>query len=90
MIPRIQSVSPQDGYRLLVTFDGGGRVVYDVAEDIRDIPAFADLVRIPGLFRNVRLDSSRTVVVWNDMIDLPGDTILEHGRPVAGELDAGR
>ena len=81
MIPRIQSVQPMDGYRLLVVFDGGARVVYDVAEDIREIPAFADLVQIPGLFRNVRLDSSRTVVVWNDEVDLPSDTILEYGRP---------
>ena len=81
MIPRIQNVVPQDGYRLLVTFDGGRRVVYDVAEDIREIPAFGDLLCIPGLFANARLDSSRTVVVWNDWIDLPSDTILEYGRP---------
>ena len=59
---------------------GGRRVVYDVAEDIREIPAFGDLLRIPGLFANARLDSSRTVVVWNDWIDLPSDTILEYGR----------
>ena len=82
MIPRIQSVRPQEGYQLLVTFDGGMQVVYDVAEDIRQIPAFADLVQIPGLFRNARLDSSRTVVFWNDGIDLPSDTIFEYGRPV--------
>ena len=82
MIPRIQSVRPQEGYQLLVTFDGGMQVVYDVAEDIRQIPAFADLVRIPGLFRNARLDSSRTVVFWNDGIDLPSDTLFEYGRPV--------
>lgn len=82
MIPRIQSVQPGEGYLLLVTFDGGAQVVYDVAEDIRQIPAFADLVRIPGLFRNVRLDSSRTVVFWNDGIDLPSDTLFEYGRPV--------
>lgn len=81
MIPRIQNVQPQDGYQLLVTFDGGRRVVYDVAEDIREIPGFGDLLRIPGLFATARLDSSRTVVVWNGWIDLPSDTILEYGHP---------
>jgi len=79
MIPRIASVEPQDGYRILVKFDEGRRVIYDVGEDIRQIPAFADLRDIPRLFGTVRLDSSRTVVVWNDEIDLPSDTIYEYG-----------
>ena len=82
MIPRIKSVEPQDGYRLLVTFDGGERVVYDVNDDIRTVPAFSDLATCAGLFNCARLDSSRTIVYWNDYIDLPSDTILEYSQPL--------
>jgi len=80
MLPRIKKIVPQDGYRLLVDFDEGRRVIYDVGEDIRQIPAFADLRQMTGLFKNAQLDSSRTVVYWNDRVDLPSDTIYEYGK----------
>ncbi len=82
MIPRIKSIEPQADFKLLVDFDEGRRVVYDVAEDIRTIEAFQELKTLPGLFGNVRLDSSRTCVVWNERVDLPSDTIYEYGVPV--------
>ncbi len=66
-------------YKLLVDFDEGRRVIYDVADDIRDIEAFEELKTLPGLFVNARLDSSRTCVTWNERVDLPSDTIYEHG-----------
>lgn len=83
MLPRIKSVLPQDGYRILVDFDEGRRVIYDVSGDIRTLPSFSDLMNVRGLFKNVRLDSSRTVVAWNDDIDLPSDTIYEYGQTVS-------
>ena len=79
MIPRIRQIRPMANYRLLVDFDEGISVVYDVAEDIREIAAFVELKNLPGLFESAHLDSSRTSVVWNDRIDLPSDTILEYG-----------
>ena len=66
MIPQIKSMEPKDGFKLLVAFDEGRRVVYNVADDIRDIEAFKELEILPGLFGNARLDSSRTFVVWNE------------------------
>lgn len=82
MIPRIQSVAPMKGYQLLVIFDGGQRVVYDVSDDIRTIPDFSPLKDCAGLFDRPELDSSRTSVFWNDRIDLPSDTLLEYGVPI--------
>ena len=79
MIPRIRQIRPMANYQLLVDFDEGQQVVYDVAEDIREIAAFAELKTLPGLFESAHLDSSRTSVVWNDRIDLPSDTIREYG-----------
>ena len=82
MIPRIKCIEPKADYKLLVDFDEGRRVVYDVADDIRNVEAFRELEALPGLFGNARLDSSRTCVVWNERVDLPSDTIYEYGVPV--------
>ena len=81
-IPKINSVKPDKDYMLRVEFDSGEAVLYDVSEDIDSIPAFEPLRSAPGLFDQVQLDQSRTIVVWNDVIDLPSDTILEFGKPV--------
>ena len=80
MIPRIKSFSTQDNFQLLVTFDDGRTVLYDVGEDIRMLPAFADLQAVYGLFQNAQLDESRTCIYWNDQIDLASDTIYEFGK----------
>ena len=79
MIPRIKEITPLDDFKLDVTFDTGERVIYDVSDDINSIKAFEPLKTVIGLFNNVQLDESRTCVFWNDVIDLPSDTILEYG-----------
>lgn len=86
MIPRIKSFVPKEGYQLLVTFDDGRQVRYDVLEDIRTIPTFKDLEVIDGLFNHAQLDQSRTCIYWNDQIDLPSDTIYEYGTEDNGVL----
>ena len=79
MIPRIKAFTPKENYQLQVTFDDGHTVVYDVMEDIRALPAFKSLETEYGLFKNAQLDKSRTCIYWNDLIDLPSDTIYEYG-----------
>ena len=79
-LPRIKTVVPMDGYQLSVLFDDGRKVVYNVSEDIDTITTFSDLRTVEGLWPQVRLDKSRTVVYWNDWIDLPSDTLYEYGR----------
>lgn len=39
-----------EDFKLFVTFDGGQQVVYDVNEDIEQIPDFSVLRTEPGLF----------------------------------------
>ena len=65
-----------------MTFDGGEQVLYDVKEDVENIPDFKPLETEPCLFKNFSLDTSRTCVTWTDRIDLPSDTILEYGKRV--------
>lgn len=79
MIPRIKEVKPLDNYMLSVVFDDGKSVIYDVKGDMDTIPQYEDLKRICGLFKQVRLDNSRTCVYWTDDIDLPSDIIYEYG-----------
>lgn len=81
MIPRIKSIQPLEDFNLLVEFDEGEKVIYDVKDDIKTLEDFRVLETEYGLFQNARLDSSRTCVYWNDRVDLPSDTILEYGRP---------
>lgn len=79
MIQRIRSVAPRSDYRLEVLFDDGRHVLYDVKEDMA-LPGYDALKTVDGLFRQVRLDESRTCVYWNAEIDLPSDILYEFGR----------
>ena len=78
MIPKIESIKVLDNYTIFVAFKDGKKGLYDVGEDIEQIKQFEDLKNIHGLFKNAQIDESRTVIFWNDMIDLPSDTIYEH------------
>ncbi len=80
MLPRIKSFKPLDGFQLQVCFDDGKCVRYDVMEDIETLPDFKDLQIQFGLFKNARLDASRTCIYWTDQIDLASDTIYEYGK----------
>lgn len=83
MIPRIKSIQPLDNFVLLVEFDGGEKVLYDVKDDIRTLADFRVLETEYGLFKNAQLDSSRTCVYWTERVDLPSDTLKEYGKPVS-------
>ena len=80
MIPKIVSIKAEENYVLNVKFEDGLNVLYDMKEDMEQLPEYSDLKDINGLFENVQLDKSRTCVFWNDYIDLPSDTIYEYGR----------
>lgn len=84
MIRRIASVTPLPDYFLSVAFDDGRHVVYDVKEDF-NLPGYGVLRDVFGLFQQVQLDESRTVVYWNDEVDLPSDAIYQYGREAQGQ-----
>lgn len=88
MYPRIKSVTPLPDLLLSVLFDDGKRVVYDVKEDLH-LPGYSVLKDQPGLFEQVQIDTSRTVVFWSEDVDLPSDSILEYGKSdLAADIDA--
>ena len=79
MLPKIKRLKTLDGFMMQVVFDDGKNVFYNVGEDIESIPSYQDLKTIHGLFKQAQVDESRTCVFWNDMIDIPSDTIYEYG-----------
>lgn len=84
MIPRIKQIEIQNDFLLLITFDDGKKKLYDVKDDIATIKVFKKLREEKGLWEQVKLDTSRTCVYWNDNIDLPSDTLYEYGKDVEG------
>ena len=56
MIPRIKNIQPLDDFVLLVEFDDGKKVKYDVKDDIRTLDDFKILESEYGLFQNVATD----------------------------------
>jgi len=81
-IPRIKSLGLLDGLKLQIEFDDGKKVIYEVMDDIKNIPTYSSLVSEKGLFEQAKLDASRTVVYWNDYIDLPSDILYEYGKVI--------
>ncbi len=80
MIVRIKKVEPLENFCLYVVFDDGKKVIYDVKDDIKNIPSYSDLMTTYKLFEQVQLDSSRTCIYWNEFIDLPSDIIYQRGK----------
>ena len=62
MIKRIRELQPMPDYQLLVRFDDGKQVLYDVKDDIKTLPGYSLLCEVEGVFQNVRLDESRTCI----------------------------
>ena len=79
MIPRIKKIQTKEDFKLLVEFDDGKRVIYDVNSDMNDIPSYKALKKIKGLFNSVQVDAFRTCIFWTDDIDLPSDIIYAYG-----------
>ncbi len=82
MLPRIDNVKIIKDYKLIVTFEDDTIVLYDLEEDIRTIDDFKRL-KAYEMFRQVKLDASRTCIYWNDRVDLSSDTIKEYGKRIS-------
>lgn len=79
MYPRIKAIKPLPDFFLSIAFDDGRCVRYDVKEDMQ-LPGYDILRTQHGLFEQVQLDQSRTVVYWSEDVDLPSDILYEYGK----------
>jgi hypothetical protein len=82
--PKVASVRPLSGKRLLVQFRNDDQRIYDCTP-LLETEAFAPLAQEP-LFRLVHPDPHGYAVIWNDAIDLAESELWLNGMPVDGEV----
>ena len=78
MNPRVQSVHPEDDYKLRLTFTNGEARIYDCSP-LLDFGVFKELREV-AYFRQVR--TSLGTVVWPNEQDICPDTLYEDSRPI--------
>jgi len=78
--PKVRSVRPLPGKRLLVEFDNGATKTYDCTPLLGE-EAFRPL-RDEAVFRSVRADDHGYAVIWTDEIDLAESELWINGEPV--------
>ena len=81
--PKIRSVRPKPGKRLLVEFVNGERKVYDCTPLLQS-EAFRPL-QDEAIFRCAHADSHGYAVIWNDDIDLAESEVWLNGRTAEPE-----
>ena len=72
MNPRIISVKPEEGYKLILTFDNGEEKIFDVTP-VLGIGRFSEL-RDPALFNSVR--PIMGTIQWSNGLDLCPDMLF--------------
>ena len=82
MFFKVTSVKPLDNYILLVSFENGTQKRYDVKPLFNKWDIFKDLVNIPGLFKNVNVDTGGYGIYWNEYIDLSCNELWENGTEI--------
>jgi hypothetical protein len=82
-MPRIRSVNAIGNSELLVRFENGVEKTYD-CEPLLARPEF-HLLKVPALFRAVRVDAGGYGVSWNDELDLSEYELWTNGKPAANQ-----
>jgi hypothetical protein len=87
IFPKIQTVRPLSGYRLLVTFQNNSKKVYDCTPLLTE-PPFTRLQN-PAYFNLVTVDAGGYGVSWDDTVDLSEAELWQNGAVAeeAGKLE---
>ena len=81
MLHRIEGIYPMPDYVLGCKFSDGAILLYDLKPLFKTIPAFAQLIKQPGLYHKVAVSVGGYGIIWNDDLDLSSEEIWEHGWP---------
>jgi hypothetical protein len=79
--PRIQSVKPLEGKRLLVKFLNGVEKIYD-CNPLLHLEMF-QLLKNEAFFKSVRVDPGGYGISWNDEADLSENELWVNGKELA-------
>lgn len=86
--PRIRTVQPKPGKRLVVEFDNGVVKVYDCTP-LLEKQAFQPL-QDDALFQCAHADAHGYGVIWNDEIDLAESELWIHGESAEPSTSTGK
>ena len=75
--PKVLTVSPLDGKKLLVKFENGVCKIYDCTP-LLSLEVFSVLAD-DNLFKSVRVDPGGYGISWNDEVDLAEHSLWTHG-----------
>lgn len=82
MFYKVQSVIAKDNFVLSVLFTDGIKKEYDIKPLFKKWPIFQNLRDIPGLYKQVKIDSGGYGISWNEEIDLEGNELRENGKEI--------
>ncbi len=85
MLKDIVAVEPQNGRRLLLTFEDGQRRIVDIAEIVPFTGVFEPL-RDDACFRQVRVSPDLGTIVWPNGADLCPEVLYRASQP-AGQVE---
>ncbi|MBM3128156.1 MAG: DUF2442 domain-containing protein [Chloroflexi bacterium] len=83
--PRIESVTPLQGKRLLVTFVNGIQKIYD-CQGVLNLDRF-QLLKHDAFFKAITVDPGGYGVSWSDETDLSEYELWNNGVQAASPLD---
>ncbi len=79
MFPKIKKVIPLAGYILFIVFENGEEKQYAIQTACKKWNIFENLLIIPHLFEQVKLDQGGYGIIWNDEIDLSANELYQNG-----------
>ena len=82
MNPTLHTVVTMPDFTLKAVFQNGEVRMYEVSRLFGEIPEFATLPAMPGLFEQASVDPSGRAVIWNDELDLASEEIYFNGMTV--------
>lgn len=75
---KITELQTLDNYVLLVSF-GDEKKSYDLKPLIAKYDIFQELINVPSLYKQAKIDIGGYGIVWNDMLDLSAETVYQNG-----------
>lgn len=79
MFHKVKNVKPLSNYILEITFEDDTVKHYDISKLFEKWPIFQNLIKIPNLFEQVKVDIGGYGISWNNEIDLSCNELWQNG-----------
>ena len=79
MFYKVKNVKALDNYIIHVDFESGVSKKYDIKMLLTNFKEFETLIKVNGLFEQVKVDLGGYGISWNDDLDLSCNELYENG-----------